>query len=206
MTRHGSPLLALLLLGSLSLTGCAGRRGPIEAPPGGSLAALYRAELAQPRERSRRFRLLLFAEPPDRIHGEVLSALGSTVAILDGGGGRLSLTRVREGRAYVGEAAPEIFERLIGIPLTLEELVRGLLEGETPTGGATLRREPAGRRGLPDALEIAADGTVLRLERKRWQPVADPAGLGTGSPPAGVERRSIDELTGELVDPQEPPR
>lgn len=148
---------------------------------------LYRARLEDAGGRSERFRLLLFAAAPDRIHGEVLSPMGTTALIFDGGGGRIAITLVRDRIAYAGTAGPEVFEKLIGVPVRLEDLVESLLTGG---GGGAQRvvREPAEREGLPELYEISAGGRSLELQLKRLRSLDRwSGGLGTGEPPGELE-------------------
>ena len=82
--------------------------GSGEAGPVG----LYRARLEHPDGSSDRFKLLLHAALPDRLHGEVLAPVGGTVLIFDGGGGRMAVTFVRDRVSFVGPASPANLEKL----------------------------------------------------------------------------------------------
>lgn len=156
---------------------------------------LYRARLVDEEGRKRKFRLLLFAALPDRVHGEVISPVGTTVLILDGGGGRVAVTLVRDRVAYVGPAGARAVERIVGVPLDLEQLVGGLLRGEIPDGAHRLVRDPPTGAGLPQALEIEAEGRSLMLQLKTLKPLRAPASeLGTGNPPPGMRQLPLDEL------------
>ena len=85
-------------------------------------------------------------------------------------------------------------EKLIGIGVTLDDLVRALLTGEVASGGVTVEREPEAE-GLPVRLKVLEGGRALRLVLKRFKPLAGPeAALGTGEPPPGVELLPIDLL------------
>jgi hypothetical protein len=149
---------------------------------------LYKARLDDADGRSERFRLLLFAAEPDRIHGEVLTPVGGTALIFDGGDGRIAITLVRERVAFAGRAEPEAIEKLIGVRVPLGELVHGLLHGLTAHDGPTVVREPAGREGLPELFEISAGERSLRLQLKRLRALdRGHETLGTGQPPAGLE-------------------
>ena len=78
--------MGLVLVLALSLAACAGRRVPVSSvQDAGPAFGLYRARLEEAGGQSERFRLLLFAAAPDRIHGEVLSPMGTTALIFDGG-------------------------------------------------------------------------------------------------------------------------
>ena len=183
-----SRAVGLVLLLALGLAACAGRREPAQAGPGaGPVFGLYRARLEEPGGRSEKFRLLLFAAAPDRIHGEVLSPMGSTALIFDGGGGKVAITLVRDRVAFAGPAGPDVFEKLIGVPVSLEELVESLLTGDG-AGEHRVVREPAGSEGLPEFYEISAGGRSLQLQLKRLRSLEGwGGGLGTGEPSGDLE-------------------
>ena len=163
--------LAAVLLLLVAGPGCRGRRvkDPGDLLDPSAFAGLYRARLQEPDGASRKFRLLLFASLPDRLHGEVLSPVGTTELVVDAGGGRIAVTPVDEKISYVGESSPEIFEMLFGIPLELDRLVAAILAGEPPGGGLRLDRSPAGA-GLPFRVALEAEGRSLALELRRAQP------------------------------------
>ena len=190
----GAVRLAAALVALCSLLACVGRRG-LETAAEVPVVGYYKVRLSQPERRARRFRMLLFAERPDRIHGEIVTPVGSTALIFDGGGGRLAVTLPGEGRAFAGAAGDDSLERLFGLRLTLEELVSALLTGRVSNPGLTLRREPSTSEGLPRSLEISSAGTSLRMELRRYQPAgADLSRLGTGRPPDGFEIQPLTEL------------
>lgn len=194
-TRTTAAVAALVVMTCLA---CAGRiAAPVGIPSREPAAAgLYKVRLrGAPDERARKFRLLLFAELPDRLHGEVLSPLGRTELIADGGGGRISILFVRDRVAFAGPAGPGVIEDLLGIRLSLEDLVAGLLTGELAGDGVELRRSPAGERGLPERLELVAPPRSVVMQLKRRQELrVDPTGLGTGVPPADAEVRPLEAL------------
>jgi hypothetical protein len=187
--------LALALVGLVS---CAGRTRPTTQRPQGDVAGLYKVRLEAVGQKTRRFRLLLFAELPDRFHGEVLTPLGATVMILDGGENRLAVTLVRERVAFVGDSGPDNLRRLFGLELSLAELVRGLLTGEAGELEVEVRRESSLSEGLPQRLEIVStveSGRRMTLELKRLRRLdVAPGSLGTGEPPPGLELRPLEEL------------
>lgn len=186
-----------MTLAALGLTtGCTGIRGVPETLPDSNVVGVYRVHARDAAGKERRFRLLLFAELPDRLHGEVLSPLGSTEMIVDGGNGRLAVTLVDEGVAFTGIARRADMQRILGVSMTLGELVRGLLTGASPADGSQrVERDASTAVGLPKRIRIEADGGGLLLELKRFRPMRFPAaGLATGSPPDGVEIRPLDEL------------
>jgi hypothetical protein len=185
-----------LLLAAAALAGCSGKRAPSTAPetPADQIG-VYKARLTGEEQKSRRFRLLLFAGSPDRLHGEVVSPLGSTLLILDGGDGRLAVTFVRDGVTFAGPAGPEALESVLGLRLGLEELVRGLFEGRIDARGYRVVHEPSEDGALPRRLEIDDGRRRLELVLKRLQPLrAGVEALGTGRPPDGTELRPLDEL------------
>jgi hypothetical protein len=168
----------------------------VPAEPGaGPVVGLYKARLEEAGGRSEKFRLLLFAAAPDRIHGEVLTPVGGTALVFDAGAGRIAITLVRDRVAFAGPAGPDVFEKLIGVPVRLERLVDSLLTGRSYGGGPTVAREPAGREGLPERFEISAGGRRLELQLKRVRALdRRDGGLGTGDPPAGLELLPLDRF------------
>jgi hypothetical protein len=178
------------------LAGCAGRK-PADAPAaaGADQIGVYKARLEQADGRSRRFRLFLFAELPDRLHAEVVSPVGTTLLVVDAGDGRISVARVRDRLAYVGRANPDVIEGLLGVRLSLADFVSTLLIGEPRARGyRVIRVAPAGVV-LPDRLEIIAPETSLRLQLKRRRSLDSGTGeLGRGRPPDGMELRDLTEL------------
>ena len=157
---------------------------------------LYRARIVADGGEERRFRLLLYAVLPDRVHAEVLSPLGAPLLLVDGGEGRLAVTFVREGDAFVGPSSPDALGHVLGLPLGLGELVPVILTGKGTASGWRCERQPEGTPGLPQRLVLEAEGGArLLLELKGLRPLAaDPETLGTGQAPAGVRLRPLDEL------------
>jgi hypothetical protein len=184
------------LLAAIALLSCAGgRRGPSTGLPTAEAVGLYRATVVDGEGRAKKFRLLLFAAHPDRLHGEVLSAVGTTEMIVDAGSGRMSVAFTRERLAYVGEAEPEALEKIMGVGLPLAAVVQRLLTGAPGDGDYEVLRTPATGEGLPRALEIGAAGGRLVLKLKRLRPSPSrPANLGTGTPPDGMTVLPLDEL------------
>ncbi len=195
---------ALTVLGvCLILGGCGGRRPDVNLA-GAEPMGVYRGRIEGEGERPRKFRLLLFAALPDRIHAEIVSPVGSTEMILDGGGGRLAVTLVREKIAFVGDADSGAMNRVLGVRLGVAELVRGILTDEpTDSSDVTLRRVESESPPLPERVEIESGASRLSLELKRVRPVRfRSSGIGTGKPPEGIEDlRPLDELELEGVPP-----
>lgn len=164
----------------------------------GHTVGVYKGRIENLEGKARRFRLLLFAALPDRVHGEVLSPLGAPQLIVDGGAGRLAVTFVRDGESFVGPARGDVMGRILGVPLELDELVRALLRGEAAGGEVHLERSGGGTGDLPETLRIWAEGGTLILELKRLRPLrADPTLLGTGRPPEGTRVRPLEDLDEE---------
>jgi hypothetical protein len=189
-------VLLVVAAGAACASGCAPKRLPA-AEPGAPAApyALYRAVLEEEGERSRRFRLLVFAEPPDRLHVEVLSPTGGTAWILDAGGGRVSVAVVRDKVAYVGGDVAEVFHRALGLPLTVRDLVGLLREGATAPAGLRTARRPPEDPSLPEWLELEQEGRRLTLERLGEVRLGSATqGLGSGAPPDGFDIRPIREM------------
>lgn len=201
MTRRGrwiaGPAAALLLL-----IGCAGGRQPLRDVGPGPHAALYRARFEPgDGERARKFRLLVHAAQPDRLHGEILSAVGTTELILDAGPGRVSIYFVRDRLAFVGGSDERALESLLGVPVSIEDFVAAL-HGETPQPAARtdVRWTPSEARRYPNELTMTAGNSRFDLRLKRLRPLrVDPDTLGTGEPPAGAEERPLSDLDPDAV-------
>jgi hypothetical protein len=144
------------------------------------------------------FRLWVWAGLPDRIHGEVLTPTGQTALVFDGGHGRISVAFVKDRVAYTGPSSPDVLEKLLGIRLTLGDLVGGLLEGRVSGDGYSIERDPSdgpGGAGLPPSVVVTAGERVLSLRRKRLLSATAPASdLGTGTPPPGMDVLPIEAL------------
>ena len=193
--RIGPALVGLVLLvPSATLTGCR-HRPPSTDPALANSVGLYRGRIERPDGKTRRFRLLMYAELPDRVHAEVISPLGTTHLILDGGGGSLAVTFVRDGVSYVGPASADALSRILGVRLTLEELVRGFLTGEVNRPSVRLLHTAGDGQPLPQRVEVSTGEASLELELKRLRPASmDRGSIGTGEPPAGTRVRPIEEM------------
>jgi len=195
MGRSSQALLVSLCLGLSLVAGCRGRRPPQTVPQGEEPVGIYRADLVEGDGEHRRFRLWIYAALPDRLHGEVVSPVGTTELIVDAGGGRMAVSFVRERVAYVGPADPAVLEALLGFRVGLGELVRSLLEGGQAPPGLSLERSDSAGAGLPQRLSLRSGARELTLELKRRQALAGPAdGLGRGNAPEGMEERPLAEL------------
>ena len=171
--------------------GCAGVRK--EAPA--SDVAQYRARVRLRDGDTRGFRLLLFAASPDRLHAEALGPTGAPHLVVDAGGGQIAVAFPGEGVAYVGEASPETLGRVLGISVTLHDLVGFLTEGRDPgVPGLSLRRDPPGA-GLPREAHLASGSGTLEMTRRQWRPAPpDPGALGVGRAAPGLDLRPLAEL------------
>lgn len=146
--RSLAPLAAALLLAPL-LSGCPGAACPVQrfTDPAQTLASYrsmrrpIRAVRAEARVDRRdadgriRGTVLMFLELPDRVRFDAMTQLGPA-AILTSDGSTFALTDLREERFFVGPTCPENIERLLGLPLSGEDVAL-LLTGRTPTIDAT---------------------------------------------------------------------
>jgi hypothetical protein len=179
---------AAAVAAGLLLAGCAGGRRVPNTIPAAETVGTYRSEYTDGSGEVRRFRLQLFAAAPDRLHVEVVTPVGTTEAIVDGGAGRVALSIPRRRSSWVGDADETAMGSLIGLPLTLSEIVGAILGDEVVRPGCEVHRSPDDPGFLPSELEIAFRGVGLRLRLKRARPIrGDPAVLGTGDPPPGME-------------------
>jgi outer membrane biogenesis lipoprotein LolB len=121
-------------------------------------------------------RMFAFAEPPARLRVDLVSPLGSTLAVLTVAAGAFSMSDEREGKYYAGPAAPCNIARLIRIPLPVEDAIR-VLVGSTPVieGSSEVTWDKAGHYdvriagagGAAQLIEIGPDRDVLPLLRSR---------------------------------------
>jgi len=196
LRARGARRLAGAILALAAAAACSSK-APIDTlpDPGRPVVGLYRAELRGETGRARHFRVWLWAHAPDRLHGEVLTPVGSTAVIFDGGGERVAVTIVRDATAFVGTPTAEHLERVFGLRVTLDRLVEALLFGATEGPDLSVRREGSSAPGLPSRIELSAPGRRLTLKRLRLEPLAvDEETLGSGRPPSGVELRALAEL------------
>jgi hypothetical protein len=210
----GRARTALAVLGLLAAVAageaCAGRRWPEDGVASGAGSfGVYRGSLRDPSGRNTRFRVLLFADRPDRLHAEVLGPGGSPALILDGGEGRISVTVVGENVCYSGPSGAEAMESVLGIRTSVDALVGAFLAGEVREGAPAFMRDPETAEGLPRTFEIRSGTRVLRLERASTRALRPSESLGTGNPTPGMTVRPLAELQvaggGALVDGGAPP-
>ena len=191
------------LAGLLLVGGCGGGHRPTRDLADGPHAAVYRARFeSAPGEQARKFRLLVYAAEPDRLHGEILSAVGTTELILDAGGGRVSVFFARDRIAFVGSADEEVFDALLGVPVSVEDLVLALL-GNRPENSRLASRAwtlTSAGAPYPDTIRLEDGERSFELRLKRIRAIrADPATLGTGRPPPGAEQRPLEDLDPEGI-------
>ncbi len=194
--KTGAVAAAALAATVLAVTACHERRAEVAAGDATVSIGTYKGVADGEDGKSRRFRLLLWAELPDRLHAEFLGPVGGPEMIVDGGGGRLAITLVRDRTSYVGPASPRAIEAVTGVAVPLEVLVRWIVSGpaEVPAG-LEVTRDPPDTPGLPLSLEIHDGDRKVRIERRRLEGSAALAGgTGTGTPPPGVETRPLEEL------------
>lgn len=173
--------------------GCAGRRPPSLAPDAPNAIGIYRGRAFDGDRKGPRFRVLLAAVPPDRLHVEILPPVGGPAWILDGGGGRVCLASVEERRAWSGSGDADTVERLLGLRASLADLVAAIVAGASPGDGWTVKRRPA-EGGLPERIEIARAGRGIALERRDVRPAKRE--VGTGAPPSGFRVGPAEEMPG----------
>ncbi len=155
---------------------------------------VYKARVTREDGRSRRFRLLLYAESPDRLHAEAVAPVGGTQLIVDGNASRLSIALVRDKLAFAGQPTGADLERIVGSPVSPRELVQALLEGDPPSGQG-IAVERTGPPGLPEGFTIRSGGHRLELELRRTERTTPHVGmLASGAPPDGFEIYPLSDL------------
>ena len=184
---------AIVLVTIAALAACA-PKDTSRIPEGdGPLVATYRAEFSRTGEPSRKARLLLWAEAPDRLHAELIPPVGGSPFTLDAGAGRAVLVDTAERTAYVGEAGPDALASLTGVRVGVADAVAALLSGDAPDG-ATIEREADVVGALPRLFSIEVGDAKVALTRLRWERgTKGEATLGTGTPPPGWSVRPLAE-------------
>lgn len=187
------------------MTACA-PHGARTIPLGdGPLVGTYKAAFTEDTGRTRRARLLLWIERPDRLHAELLAPVGGSRLTLDAGGGRACLVDASEGIAYVGAAGHGAIEALTGLRVTIAEVIAAALDGAS-ADGIDVQRSPDPPGSLPSRLRLTTGGTALALEWVAWERIGNPAeNLGTGAPPAGLTVRPLDAWRSGARTEQAPP-
>lgn len=172
----------------------AGRRPPMPGPDQ-VVVALYRGSFRGAEGIGGRFRVWLWAEPPDRLHAEIVPPFGGPAWIVDAGGGRITLAEVATRTAWSGPASDRTFETWIGVPISPDTFVRAVTDGIPSTDRLDARRVPERGPGLPKRLELRGTGSRLSLDRKGFA-TAPRGTLGTGQAPPGFEIRPLEDLEG----------
>lgn len=95
--------------------------------------------------------VLMFLEQPNRVRFDVMTQVGPA-AVLTSDGKTFQLSDLREGTFLNGPTCPQNIERLIGIPMNADEVLR-ILTGDAPTIEASER-----------TMECRDGGYVVRLE------------------------------------------
>jgi hypothetical protein len=192
---------AVLCIAAASCAGSTGTRG---VPAGGGpLIGVYRATVDDGSGARRHAKLLLWAERPDRLHAELLAAVGGVRFVLDAGGGAACVVDVADGTAYVGDAGPAAVDGLVGVGVSIEEVVAALLSGESPAG-VRVERGGGAAGELPERLVIAKGPRGLELKRVRFERgSAASDALGTGRPPTGLRVRPMEDLPAAAGSPPE---
>ncbi len=188
----------MFALALLPLSACAVARtdGTTRSKP---RIEMYAGSYTDETGRSGRFRLLLHAALPDRLHAEILPVLGGPVVIVDAGAGVASVSLVAERIAYLGSTSEDL-SGAVGIPLSVEALVDLLLEGrsERLDDEVWIERRPAERRGTPDLLRVGWRGRTISITlRGRQRLRSDSSSLATGTVPEGFERKRLSDLPAE---------
>jgi hypothetical protein len=194
------PTIAVLAIAlAATAVACSGHR-PADGDDGphADRFGVYRARFTEPGDGARKAKVFLFAALPDRLHAEVLPPVGGPVLIIDGGSGRLAVTVNSRDAAWVGEAREDVLETILGFPVTLEALVGALLQGSAIEGAVEITRTPGTGYGLPRRFSMSLAGRELLLELQRTRKRGRGGyAIGTGTPPPGVETRSLEELVSE---------
>jgi hypothetical protein len=114
--------------------------------------------------------------------------------ILDAGGGTACVVDTGAATAYVGMDGPDAIEALVGVRVSVAEVVAALLDGAPPRGLA-VTREGAVDGSLPAKIRIVDGARSIELARIRYERgTTDPRTLGTGTPPARVPVLPLEEL------------
>lgn len=179
----------------IAVVSCAGPSRVRRVPEGnGPLIGVYRATIDDGSGARRHAKLLLWAEAPDRLHAELLAAVGGVRFVLDAGGDTACVVDVAEATVYTGDSGPAAIDGLVGVRVSIGDVVAALLSGTSPDG---VRVERAGGASgeLPERLAISQGARALELLRVRFERGSSAgADLGTGRPPAGLRILPMSEL------------
>lgn len=185
MTRR---LGALLLLG---VAACTGRGTSHGVPAGdGPLVGNYRAELLDATH-AKRTRVLLWAAAPDQLHVEILGPVGGVHYVLDAGAGKACIIDTGSGTAYVGDAGPAALEAIVGVRVSVAQVVEALVDGTAPDG-IRVEREAGDATGLPRRFAVSEGDRRVVLTLTGLQRGAASRPLGTGEAPPGSTVEPLD--------------
>jgi hypothetical protein len=189
--------ILVLVLAAVALA-CPGQRRPPDDGVDGERFGVYRGRFIDPEASPRKFKVLLFAALPDRLHAEVLPPVGGPALIIDGGSGRLAVTIQSREAAWVGEAREGVLEAILGFPVSLEDLVSALIQGSALSGPVEFSRNPKTGAGLPRSFELGFGGREFHLELQRTSKRGRGSyAIGTGTPPPGVDVQPLDDLVSD---------
>jgi len=195
--------IAFLLVLFAGLEGCAFRDSPENLPQAGleTVSATYKGRYTSGDGDHERFRAWVWAVPPDRLHVEIYGPMGGTRLVLDGGDGNLVVLVPRDRIAYVGESGGRDLSPLVGVRLSLPELVAAITGTAQPPGLDLWERDPPDGAGLPGRLKVGVDGTVLELVMQRLRPLSPDAEnrLGHGRAPDDWKIQPLSELLPAVV-------
>jgi len=168
-------------------------RGARGAGDAGTLVGVYRATIEDAGKR-RHAKLSLWAMRPDRLHAELLAPVGGVRLVLDAGGDAACIVDVPRATAFAGGSGPEALAPVVGVRVSIAEAVAALLDGTSPPGLTVLREGEPGL--LPATLRIDDGARSVRMERLRLERrEGSTAELGTGTPPAGIAVRPLEDLS-----------
>jgi hypothetical protein len=155
----------------LAAIACARSHGTAGIPPGsGPLVGIYRATI-----------------------GAVGAPVRGVRLVLDAGAGSACVVDPGAQAAYAGDAGASL-ERIVGVRLSIADLVEALLTGTAPAAARVQRSETAAG-SLPDRFTITDAGGALDLTLLRFERSTMPEGrLGTGVPPQTMTVHPLDEL------------
>ena len=196
MTRLRRGLPALF---GLATVACAASHRADFVPAGtGPLVGVYRAAIDDGQGAARGAKLSIWAERPDRLHAELIAPVGGVTLILDAGGGAACIVDSGAATAYTGMDGPDAIEALVGVRVSVAEVVAALLDG-TPPRGLAVRRQGDGASALPKKIRIVDGARSIELSRIRFERgTADPRSLGTGSPPKQLPVRPLQDFRREV--------
>jgi hypothetical protein len=176
---HGLLLAAALV--ALGGAGCA-VHGPPTGPPGRLPFGLYRG-LCQEQGGVVRFRLLLHAAWPDRLHAEISGPVGGSAWIVDAGEGRVAVVDLSRKVVYSGGADADTVDLALGVRASASDLVAALLSGRPLPPPVEMSRRAGEPGALPSMFEVREGSRHVRLVRQKLLRRATVRPIGTGRVP-----------------------